>query len=111
MSCRAPHDWPEYRDPHIFVMLELDLDRHADPHVLDPAVHQLRGQPGVRLLVKLDDGDHVRRRARVAEPRVDVDGVGGHRRPPGYGLRADVPAVTAEADPHRGVEVTLAGVA
>src|SRR6202789_4112122 len=111
MSCCAPRDWPEYRDPHIVVMLELDLDWQADPHVLDRAVHDLRGQPGVRLLVKLDDGDHVRRRERVTEPRVLVNRVGGHGRPPGHGLRADVPAVAAEADPHRGVEVALAGMA
>src|SRR3984957_11025020 len=110
MSCGAPNNWPEYRDPHIFVMLELDLDRQADPHVLDRAVHQLRGQPGVRLLVKLDDGDHVRRRERVPEPRVDVDGVRGHGRPPGHRLRGDVPAMAAEAHPHRWVEVALTGL-
>src|SRR5258708_1031233 len=111
MSCGAPRDWPEYRDPHIFVMLELDLDRQADPDVLDRAVHELRGQPGVRLLFKLDDGDQVRRWERVAEPRVDVNGVGGHGRPPGHRLRGDVPAMAAEAHPHRRVEVALAGMA
>src|SRR5277367_2129915 len=111
MSCNAPRDWPEYRDPHIVVMLELDLDRQADPHVLDRAVHQLRGQPGVRLLVELDDGDHVWGRERVPEPRVDVDGVGGHGRPPGHRLRGDVPTMAAEAHPHRRVEVVLTGLA
>src|ERR1700684_1462932 len=111
MSCRAPHDWPEYRGPDIFVMLELYFERDGGPHVLDRAVDQLRGQPGIRLLVKLDDGDHVWRRERVAEPRVDVDGVGGHGRPPGHRLRGDVPAMAAETHPHRRVEVVLTGLA
>src|ERR1700748_239598 len=111
MSCLAPRYWPEYRDPYIVVMLEIDLDRHADPHVLDRAIHDLRGQPGLRVLVEFDDGDHVRRRERVTEPRVHVDGVRGHGRPPGHRLRGDIPAAAAEAHPHRRVEVALAGPA
>src|SRR3984957_9923639 len=111
MSCHAPRYWPEYRDPYVVVMLELDLDRHADPHVLDRAVHDLRRQPDLRVLFKFDDGDHVRHRERVTEPRVDVDGVGGHGRPPGHRLRGDVPAVAAEAHAHRRGDVALAGLA
>src|ERR1700722_5277242 len=107
----APRDWPEYRDPHIVVMLELHLDRHADPHVLDRAVHDLRGQPGLRVLFEFNDGDHVRRRERLTEPRVLVDRVGGDGRPSGDRHRGDVPAVAAEAHPHRRVEVALAGLA
>src|ERR1700691_4690909 len=107
----APRDWPEHRDPHVFVLLELDLDRQADPHVLDRAVHDLRGQPGLLVLGELHDRDHVRYRESLAEPRVMVDREGGHSGPPGHGLRADVPAVAAKAHSHRRVEVALTGLA
>src|SRR5258707_15593419 len=101
MSCHTPCDWPEYRDPYIVVMLENDLDRHADPHVLDRAVHDLRRQPDLRVLFKFDDGDHVRRRERFTEPRVDVYRVGGHGSPSGHRLRGDVPSMAMSTHPHQ----------
>src|SRR5438477_6211069 len=49
----------EERKPHVVVVLEGDLHRHVDADVVDRAVDDVGHQPHARLLLDLDDRDHV----------------------------------------------------
>src|SRR5579864_3603603 len=69
----------EQRDPHVAVailaVLEHDLDRHADAHVLGLAADDVGLQPQLGLLLDRHQRDRVRQR-HARDPGLVVDGEG-----------------------------------
>ena len=74
----------------VLVVLEHDLHRHADPHVLGRAVDDVGGQAQARLLLDLDVGDDVRQLG-TGHPGLVVDGEAGDRGPAAHRLRSRCP--------------------
>ena len=76
---RRPAAGSKNGQPHVVVLLEHDLHRHADAHVVGLAADDVGGEPQALLLGQLDDGDHVGR-VEVRVPRLPVDREGVHDR-------------------------------
>src|SRR5438477_5224230 len=101
---------PEQREPYVVVVVEGDLDGHADVDVVWRAAHDVGHQPHVGLFLDLDDGDHVR--GVVARyPRLVVDGERVHCGPTADRFGSEVLRQVDRADRRRRVHVVAAGLA
>ncbi len=103
-------DRMEVGQPDAVVVLELDLDVHADEHLVGLAAHDVGGEPEVLLLGQRHDGHDVGR-VEVGQPRLPVHGVGEHRASARHRLDRQLAAQARRADRLRRMDPEPAGLA
>src|SRR5262249_1594436 len=83
--------------------LEQHAQGHADGEALDRAIDDVGGQPEARLLLQLDEADHVRH-FLTGKPALVIDRVAVQARAPAHPRGGEVAPATARADRARRVD-------